>query len=171
MTDIIEQIDADEATRKEVKVGEYEYFVPKNRSFYSNESASSILIKLLLLFVRDTEIEMAKGEEQRYFYELDKEMWKLTVTTKQKVVLDETDILGVEDNYDYAGEPKYYESVMEIVVLNDDEDEDKRVVFFRHVSGDLNFLQEGQIRDNKMIQDLKCEWLNSWFRTDEIQHI
>ena len=84
-------------------------------------------------------------------------MWKLTVTTKQKVVLDETDILGVEDNYDYAGEPKYYESVMEIVVLNDDEDEDKRVVFFRHVSGDLNFLQEGQIRDNKMIQDLKCE--------------
>ena len=82
MTAIIEQVDADEATRKEVKVADYDYVVSRNHSFNSSESSSSILIKLLLLFVRDTEIEMGKGEEQKYFYVLDKEMFKLTVTTK-----------------------------------------------------------------------------------------
>jgi hypothetical protein len=80
MTAIIEQVDAD--TRKDVKVSEYPYYVPKNHSFISTEGSSSILIKMLLLFVRDTEIEVEKGKEQKYFYELDKEMWKLTVTTK-----------------------------------------------------------------------------------------
>lgn len=82
MTAIIEQMDADAATRKDVKVSEYQYYVPKNHSFISTEGESSILIKMLLLFVRDTEIEVEKGKEQKYFWELDKEMWKLTVTTK-----------------------------------------------------------------------------------------
>ena len=61
--------------------------------------------------------------------------------------MDEEDTLGVQDeDYAKADEPKYIESVMEIVVLTHDEDEDKRVVFFRYVSGDFNIVQEGQIR-------------------------
>ena len=73
--------------------------------------------------------------------------------------MNKEDILGigVSEDDSKADEPKYYESVMEIVVLTDDEDEDKRCVFFRYVSGDFNMVQEGQIRDNKMIQELYCE--------------
>ena len=55
--------------------------------------------------------------------------------------MDEEDTLGVQDeDYNQADEPKYIESVMEIVVLTHDEDEDKRVVFFRYVSGDFNIV-------------------------------
>ena len=63
MTDIIKQVDADEATRKEVKVADYEYFVTRNHSFYTHQSASAVFIKLLLLFVRDNENEVEKGEK------------------------------------------------------------------------------------------------------------
>jgi hypothetical protein len=52
------------------------------------------------------------------------------------------------------GEPKYTETKMEIVILQDDENEERRCVFFRRISGAFVVNEEAEIRANKMIQDI-----------------
>jgi len=113
--------------------------VPRNHSFLTEISEDEVLEKLLLLFVRDTEIETAKGEDQKYFYELDKEHWKMTVTTKERLLVDNEDVLGLglDEEEKKDDEPEFVETVMEIVVLQDDDDENLRVVYFRKIKGEL----------------------------------
>ena len=158
MDPIIQMVDEHAAQRKTIKVSDYEFLVQRNHCFYTEQTCKGMLQKLLLLFVRDTEIETEKGNEQIYFWELDKDSWKLSVTTKTRVELDTEDILGLEEEDENKdAEPKYVETKMEIVILEDDESEDRRCVFFRHVSGAYVVGQEAEIRANKMIQDIMVE--------------
>ena len=158
-TPVIEAIQVDAANRVERSVKDYEFVVTRNHSFKTKLSSLGIFEMILSLFMADTKFETEAGKEQKYFWELDKEHWALTITTKERIEMSGDDILEIEETKQEINDaaPEYLETKMEAVVLVDDEDDTKRVVFFRQLSGAFVVGQEAEIRANPMVQEIMCE--------------
>ena len=96
-TPVIEAIEVDAANRVERTVKDYEFVVTRGHSFKTKLTSRGIFEMILKLFVADTQKEAEKGVEQKYFWELDKQHWALTITTKDRIELSGDDILEIEE--------------------------------------------------------------------------
>lgn len=115
------------------------------------------MVKFMALFSADTKDRLGTGEEQKYFYEIDPETWKMRVTIKeliQKAEKEEDDPLESDDEETKDEGPKFNTSVLDIQILTDDENDDHRIVYFKKVSGNYTYGLEADIRTEQTIMGI-----------------
>jgi len=115
------------------------------------------MVKFMALFSADTKDRLAQDKDQKYYYEIDPDTWKMRVTIKEKMEKaerDENDELESDDEESKDDEPKFNTSVLDIQILRDDDNEDHRIVYFKKVSGNYTYGLEADIRTEPIIMGI-----------------